>query len=94
MMRAVGALVESKLLQAGRDISDKGTWFYDNVVVIGHLVHRRKEMQSAGLTIMQGMVDPLVTGRGMKMESGKPKDYIEKKFVDLNNFLLSTFLRE
>lgn len=63
---------------------------YDTAIPIVFLEPRHTELGNAKLTICMGWrIPPWQVG--MQTEAKRPDDYLEKKFVELNNLLLLTF---
>lgn len=65
MMSAMGVLVESTQLKLVRDIWDEDIRLDATEVPRVFLERRCRELCNSGFTILHGMANPLIEGRGM-----------------------------
>lgn len=53
-----------------------------------------REFRNSGFTVLYGMTDRLLDGKGMQTGAGKPDEYPRTIGLELNKFVLSIFSGE
>lgn len=71
------ALVQIEHSRRGRDLQDEGDRVYDTAIPIVFLKRRHRELCNAEFTVLHGMADPLLAGRGILTVAGNRNDYRE-----------------